>query len=547
MALKRLYAAIDCSRNSVNTVESIKRFADIVKKMGYTTLEVYTEDTYEIEGEPFFGYLRGRYSKEELTEIVEYIESLGMEAVPSIQGLAHIEHIFRWKAYAPIHDSRNVLMVDEEKTYELIEKMIKTMREVFKNSKYIHLSVDEAQGLGRGRHLDKYGYEDQTELLKRHLARCLKIAEKYNFVPILSHDMFFTLAKKKTNPFPPDSYTTDKNLITPDVAEMFPKGAATDYWDYFSNEKQMEAMVEGCRRLTNDVWYLCSGMGWSGYAPHTDSAMYWLPGMLPHCAKLGLESVGCMIFGDDGGENSIFASLPAFFYCAQVVKYGITDMDTIKRNFFELMGVEWDDFMKLNNTACYRGTQGRFFSEKVGLFSDPFTGIYDDLVPEDIAEFENRFNRYADELDELKDAKEFGYLFESAAALCRVMALKFPLGKRTYTAYQAGDREALTALLPVYDKLSVLLEDFYNKYRVVWYKERKGNGFEVQDVRLGGLMCRLKNCRRLLAEYLDGKKERLEELEEKRLSFNTDDNLKDNNYGKAVTVNTLTHYNFYGI
>ncbi len=547
MALKRLFAAIDCSRNSVPTVETIRRFCDLMKKMGYTALEIYTEDTFEVEDEPFFGYLRGRYSTAELTEIVDYIEANGMEAIPSVQGLAHLEHIFRWKEYAPIHDSRDVLMVDEERTYTLLDRMFRTLRNVFKNSRYLKLGCDEASGLGRGRHLDRYGFENQTELFARHLARCVELAEKYGFKPVLSHDMFFTLAKKKTDPFPADCYTCDRELITPDVAAMFPKGAAIDYWDYFSNGKQMEAMTEGCRRMTDDIWYLCSGMGWSGYAPHTDSAMYWLPKMLPHCAKLGFESVGCMTFGDDGGENSIFASLPAYFYCAQVVKYGVTDMDAIKRNFFDLIGVEWDDFMKLNHTADYQDTGYRFNSEKVGLFSDPFTGIYDDLVPDDISEFETRFFRYADELEALADAPGYGYLFESAAALCRVMALKFPLGKRTYTAYQNGDRETLRELLGVYDRLSVLIGDFYDKYHTVWYRERKGNGFEVQDVRLGGLMCRVRNCRGLLADHLEGRRPRLEELEEKRLRFNTEDNLKDNQYGRAVTVNSLTHYNFYGI
>ena len=34
--------------------------------MGYTEIYLYMEDTYQLEQYPFFGYLRGAFSKEEL-------------------------------------------------------------------------------------------------------------------------------------------------------------------------------------------------------------------------------------------------------------------------------------------------------------------------------------------------------------------------------------------------------------------------------------------------------------------------------------------------
>jgi len=49
---KMLGVMFDCSRNAVLTVDSVKRYANILKKMGYNTLMLYTEDTYEIDGHP---------------------------------------------------------------------------------------------------------------------------------------------------------------------------------------------------------------------------------------------------------------------------------------------------------------------------------------------------------------------------------------------------------------------------------------------------------------------------------------------------------------
>lgn len=60
---------LDCSRNAVMNVESIKKWIDITTDLGYNTLLLYTEDTYEVKDNPYFGYMRGRYRKEELKEI----------------------------------------------------------------------------------------------------------------------------------------------------------------------------------------------------------------------------------------------------------------------------------------------------------------------------------------------------------------------------------------------------------------------------------------------------------------------------------------------
>ena len=53
---------LDCSRNAVMTVDSVKRWIDITSDLGYNMLMLYTEDTYEIKNQPYFGYLRGRYT-----------------------------------------------------------------------------------------------------------------------------------------------------------------------------------------------------------------------------------------------------------------------------------------------------------------------------------------------------------------------------------------------------------------------------------------------------------------------------------------------------
>lgn len=82
MNYKTFGVMLDCSRNAVMKVCEVKRFIDYIAQMGYNALELYTEDTFEVIDEPYFGYLRGRYSIAELREIDAYAQTKNVELIP---------------------------------------------------------------------------------------------------------------------------------------------------------------------------------------------------------------------------------------------------------------------------------------------------------------------------------------------------------------------------------------------------------------------------------------------------------------------------------
>lgn len=57
---KTIGAMIDTSRCAVPRVETVKKILDYLAVMGYNMAMLYTEDTVELEGRPYFGYMRGR-------------------------------------------------------------------------------------------------------------------------------------------------------------------------------------------------------------------------------------------------------------------------------------------------------------------------------------------------------------------------------------------------------------------------------------------------------------------------------------------------------
>ncbi|MBQ9778108.1 MAG: hypothetical protein IJW22_04195, partial [Clostridia bacterium] len=61
-----LSVMLDVSRCGVPQKSTVFRLIDTMAVMGYNMIMLYTEDVFYIEGRPYFGYLRGRYSPEEL-------------------------------------------------------------------------------------------------------------------------------------------------------------------------------------------------------------------------------------------------------------------------------------------------------------------------------------------------------------------------------------------------------------------------------------------------------------------------------------------------
>ncbi|WP_242824086.1 family 20 glycosylhydrolase [[Clostridium] dakarense] len=117
--IKHIGPMIDASRNSVYKPDKIKELMVNMAILGLNRMMLYTEDTYEIENYKYFGYLRGKYSKEELKEIDDYGYKLGIEVIPCIQTLAHLKQTLKWSYGNEIKDTEDVLLVGKKKPTNL--------------------------------------------------------------------------------------------------------------------------------------------------------------------------------------------------------------------------------------------------------------------------------------------------------------------------------------------------------------------------------------------------------------------------------------------
>ena len=77
-AFKTVGPMLDMSRGGVMTVAAVKKYLEYTAALGMNMLMLYTEDTYELPGYPFFGYQRGRYSLEELRRTYGAVSALSV-------------------------------------------------------------------------------------------------------------------------------------------------------------------------------------------------------------------------------------------------------------------------------------------------------------------------------------------------------------------------------------------------------------------------------------------------------------------------------------
>jgi len=514
---------VDCSRNAVMTVEALKKFMTVLAKMGYNQVQLYMEDTYEVENQPHFGYLRGRYSCEELKELDDFADSLGVELVPNIQTLAHMNAYVRWDK--KMFDVDDILLVGDEKVYTLIEDMFRTLRGCFRTNK-IHIGMDEAHLLGRGKYYDLHGPENRFDILLKHLQKVCEIAEKYGFQPMMWSDMFYRLASG-------GEYYAELSKFDPAIREKIPENVTLVYWDYYSTDKnRYDAMIRGHRQLSDNIAFAGGAWKWKGFAPHNGFSVKATKAAFHACQKHGVQDVFLTMWGDNGAECANFSVLPSLCYAACFAQ-GITKMADIRAKFTEWTGLRYDDFMLLDLPNHLIPTEKPAAACKNYLYADCFASVFQKT---ERTEYSAAYAAYARKLKfAMKRAGEFAYLFDTMAKLCDLLALKQDICTRTRSAYAKGD---VAPVLGDYKKLIKRTEAFYEAFRTQWFMENKPHGFDVQDIRLGGLLQRLKACLRRLEEYRDGKISSIPELEEEILEYRTDVPAI-NRWDRACSVNVL--------
>lgn len=525
---------IDCSRNGVVNLKELKSQIRMMAAMGIGEIWLYMEDTYTVEGEPYFGAFRGRYTKEELRQADFYAEQFGIELIPCIQTLAHLRAFLRWPQNREICDVDDILFVGEERVKYLLREMIQQVMEPFR-TKQIHLGMDEAFQLGRGKYLRKHGYREVTQIMTEHLQEVCGICSDLGLSPVIWSDMFIRPLVSDG-----DYYGIPENQEPLDSVKI-PEKLGLVYWDYYNHEKEVYNRCLGFhKKLTEKVILATGGWTWNGVAPNYAKAIDTMKKGIEAAAEENIKKAVCTLWYDNGTETPMQTALFSIIYFSQLCYGASVEEEALNKWLAMYSGFSAEDYMLLNSFDEVPGTDTYNAQadnpSKYLLYQDIMLGLFDKQIEGlGMTKYYELLTRKLDgaishaslgkkPIPVNQDSKTYrryaSYsMFQYYRTLAYVLSKKAELGIRAYQAYHAGNRKELFKICDVLLECREACQKLKDQREFLWFMECKANGFEVLDIRLGGLITRLESAQKRIRGFLMDKWDSLPELEEKRLLY----------------------------
>ncbi|GAA96920.1 glycoside hydrolase family 20 protein [Mixia osmundae IAM 14324] len=523
---------IDCSRNGVLLPAALEDLLRQYALLGINMVQLYTEDTYQIEDEPFFGYFRGPYTQDELRQIDDYAHQFGIEIIPCIQTLGHLGQILQWPQFGSLRDTHDVLLAQSEETYELIEKMITTVTAPLR-SKRIHIGMDEANGIGEGRFRQLYGYQDPIHVFLNHLGRVREICQRIGVKPLIWSDMLFCLQAKDASL---RGYYDSANPATPELVATLTKGEELDlvYWDYYHTRPEPYAnkIADHWDLLQNPPWMANGCWTWSRFWCALSFTFQTIRPSMQAAKSSGVRDAMTTIWGDEGNECDIWSALPGIAYFAEhcYTREDEVDVELLKAKFDGVCGGDFDDFVyaskldDLDPQSQPSDNKARLAPNmsKWLLWEDPFYSLFSPQYRgRDLETHYGDLANYLEMALSSQPTSRTPYLppqaFEEVPAnehlqlpylLSTILSIKCHLRDRLVHAYTHNNREDLVALAGEtstsrLSTLRMLIDDMHTHHRDLWHSTLKPFGWEALDLRYGGLKARLSTMQDRISRYLD--------------------------------------------
>ena len=509
---------LDMSRDGVLRVGSVKKYLDMIACFGMNMLMLYTEDTFELPGYPFFGYKRGRYTLNELKEIDEYAYSLGIEVIPCVQTLGHLDKYLPWQEADAIRDTNFNLMPGSPESLEFIEAVLKQMKKAFR-SENIHIGMDEASDVGLGNYYKKHRGEviDQNALIFDHLAKVCDLCKKYGYKPMIWSDLFFP------DPDSREIYTYNSRLPE-EYTDKIPENIRFMYWYYSGkNKNRYLTLLKRHKETGRPIAFAGAGWNWEGFAPNTQFAFDCMIPALDACLEEDPEMILNTLWGNGGCETSFFLCHPSNALFAEYQWSDKPDISSVW-SINEFVTKTPEKLYRLIDTLNY-GLYGNVIlgrkllrQDILGTVRKDNDGYIQENMPdvfkngEPMTSYRNAAAELRKYISENGDWDEY---FELEAAVLETAAYKAEIYSYLQKAYKDGDKKGLERLASsVLPQCIESYKKLYSLFEKQWNREYKAFGWDVHCSRSGAQLARMDHAINKIKAYLSGSLGMIEELEE---------------------------------
>lgn len=498
--------SIDVSRNGVLRIPILKEILIRFALLGINKVILYIEDTFEVAGQPLIGYKRGAYSKNEIKEVAIFAKWFGIELIPGIQTLGHLSQILKFDDYFKYRDNKFVLNANNPETYELVESLILNAVEPF-GSKYIHVGLDETDGIGRGQAFKENTLIDPLKIFLKHLKLVSNICKKIDLHPIVWTDVML-------------EGNDHIRKLAPEEVRKLPNNIFYNYWNYYSSDiERYKLRIEQHRDRGMDpivspgVWNWNRFWGW--YPKFYSTAIPCL-----EAAKdKGCTRVSITMWGDDGQECPFNTNWPSLCLFAESCWTENVDLLEVKKLCLGIVEEEYYNFVIPSEMDSFgeediKSSSNECNIAKCLLYDDPLLRLYTSHVGS--KKYNERFSILNKKIEAILNSCNPKYkdLFHFAYTLTLCLSFKSDLGNKAFEAYQNRDHSLLLGIVREAQQVEMLLEDTWEAHRKVWLQEHKPFGIEIIDKRYAATIFRVKVFRKKIASFIDGHSRIIEEFEE---------------------------------
>lgn len=206
----------------------LDRFVERLKKWGYNTLVLEMEDKFRFSGHPAINHAEA-WTHMEAAAFTAKCRKMGMQVIPLMQTLGHLEFIVGEKEYAHLREAPELtthIDVTNPDSIPFLIKLFDEIIDVTKPSQYFHMGGDETWQLGNSKRCEplmrKHG---RGGLYLKHMLPLWEHIRNRDLTPIIWADMALTY---------------------PDIISKIPKYVVLMDWNYWlTNERSSSIPVWG--------------------------------------------------------------------------------------------------------------------------------------------------------------------------------------------------------------------------------------------------------------------------------------------------------------
>ena len=228
---------IDLKKGS-GGVEDIKRTLKRLRQLRYNTVLIEYENRIRLDSMPGAA-AADAFSHEEVRGIVRFAEENGIQVIPLLQSLGHLEYLLQLPAYRKYSESQtdfSQFCPLNDEAFELWKKAFDEMRSLHPGSEYFHIGGDETRQLGKCPLCAEFVKDhSREELFFKCISRVCQYAVDQGVRPVLWHDMLAQAGRF-------------------DLVPKLPKETVLLYWEYSSREDCISRILFKGRTLVSRNW-----------------------------------------------------------------------------------------------------------------------------------------------------------------------------------------------------------------------------------------------------------------------------------------------------